>query len=120
MWGEGVFGKFYAPHRIKSAKGLEIADFGLSRTGLAAIVSRKGQIYTWGPNETGQLGHGDYHPRQTPNRVKDLNGKRVTQIAIGDDFMIALGLTLPNEELQKLANTKGVLRLQPANVVHQL
>lgn len=27
VWGEGYFGKFHSPHRIKSGKTLEIADF---------------------------------------------------------------------------------------------
>ena len=27
VWGEGTFGNFYTPHRIKSAKALDIADF---------------------------------------------------------------------------------------------
>jgi len=27
VWGEGCFGQFYTPHRIKSGKNLEIADF---------------------------------------------------------------------------------------------
>lgn len=27
VWGEGSFGKFYTPHRIKSAKSLDISDF---------------------------------------------------------------------------------------------
>ena len=58
-------------------------------------MSRTGTVYSWGPNEVGQLGHGDFTPRQTPKRVKQLEGKKVTQIALGEDFCIALGLTLP-------------------------
>lgn len=27
VWGEGTFGKFYTPHRIKSGKTLDIMDF---------------------------------------------------------------------------------------------
>jgi alpha-tubulin suppressor-like RCC1 family protein len=53
VWGEGCFGQFYTPHRIKSGKTLEIADFELSRGGLAAIVSRSGTLYSWGPNDIG-------------------------------------------------------------------
>ena len=78
MWGEGYFGKFYTPHRIKSGKTLEIADFNVSIGGAASIISRNGIVYTWGPNDVGQLGHGDILPRQTPQRVKCLEGKKVT------------------------------------------
>ena len=90
--------------------------------GLAAVVSRSGTCYTWGPNDVGQLGHGDFLPRQTPQRVKQLEGKRVTQIGLGEDFVIALGLMLPQQEYAKLAAQNGVLKQksqsQAAVVVH--
>ena len=53
VWGEGYFGKFYTPYRIKSGKMLEIADFNVSRSGAASIISRSGAVYTWGPNDLG-------------------------------------------------------------------
>lgn len=66
VWGEGTFGNFYTPHRIKSAKTLDISDFQISKGGLAAVISRSGTCYTWGENDVGQLGHGDFISRQTP------------------------------------------------------
>jgi hypothetical protein len=45
--------------------------------------------------------------------VKHLEGKRVTQVGLGDDFIVALGLTLPSVELNRLAKSTGVLRLKP-------
>lgn len=63
VWGEGYFGKFYTPHRIKSGKMIEIKDFNVSRGGVACIIDLKGNVYTWGPNDVGQLGHGDLNPR---------------------------------------------------------
>lgn len=110
VWGEGTFGQFYTPHRIKSAKVLDIQDFAISRAGLAAVISRSGTCYTWGHNDVGQLGHGDFKPRQTPQRVKYLEGKKVTSIGLGEDFCIALGLTLPQHEYAKLAAQNGVLK----------
>lgn len=52
-------------------------------------------MYSWGYNDFGQLGHGDYKERATPERVDALDAKRVSQIALGPDFVVALGLTLP-------------------------
>lgn len=37
--------------------------------------------------------------RSTPHIVEALEGKRVTQIACGRDYVIALGLTLPQKDL---------------------
>ena len=53
VWGEGTFGKFYTPHRIKSAKTLDIHELHISRQGLAVVLSRSGTCYTWGPNDVG-------------------------------------------------------------------
>jgi alpha-tubulin suppressor-like RCC1 family protein len=53
-------------------------DFDVSKSGLAAVISTTGVLYTWGPNDYGQLGHGDFAMRATPQRVKGLEGKRVT------------------------------------------
>ena len=58
----------------------------------------------------GQLGHSDFVPRSTPQRVRQLEGKKVTSIGLGEDFCIALGLTLPQHEYAKLAAQNGVLK----------
>ena len=62
---------------------------------MAIVLSRNGTLYSWGTNEVGQLGQGDFQPRQTPQRIKHLEGKKVTSIGLGEDFAIALGLTMP-------------------------
>ena len=80
------------------------------------MISRSGTIYTWGPNEVGQLGHGDFMSRQTPQRIKQLDGKKVTQVGLGDDFSIALGLTLPQREYERLAKQNGgILKQKKSN-----
>ena len=103
VWGQGSFGEFYTPHRVKSAKSLDILDFQVSRGGCAALLTRAGKLYTWGPNENGQLGHGDFQMRATPARVKALEGKRVTCAAVGEEFIICLGLSMPQKEYGKFA-----------------
>ena len=95
VWGRGIFGEFYTPHRVKSVNKLDILDFNISKGGAALILTRQGTLYSWGYNDFGQLGHGDYKERATPERIDFLDGKRVTQIAVGHEFVIALGLTMP-------------------------
>ena len=46
--------------------------------------------------------------------MKQLEGKRVTQIVLGEDFVIALGLTLPQQEYAKLAAQNGGLKQKSA------
>jgi hypothetical protein len=52
----------------------------------------------------GQLGLNDFDSRKTPLRIKSLSEKKVTAIGLGDDFSIALGLTMPISELKKVEN----------------
>lgn len=55
----------------------------------------------------GQLGHGDFKQRETPARIKTLEGKKVTAIGLGEDFIVALGLTLPFADLTSMKKHKG-------------
>jgi alpha-tubulin suppressor-like RCC1 family protein len=101
VWGQGHFGRFDAPHRVKCGKKFDITDMQVSRAGLAALINKDGSVYTWGPNEAGQLGQGDYAPKTTPARVKTISRKVITQVAVGDDFVIALGQTFPMFKLHE-------------------
>ena len=103
VWGRGIFGEFYTPHRVKSIQKIAVLDYQISKGGLACILTRQGTVYTWGDNELGQLGHGDYKSRATPERLDGLDEKRVTQTALGNEFVVALGLTLPQKEYVKTA-----------------
>jgi alpha-tubulin suppressor-like RCC1 family protein len=60
VWGQGLFGEFYTPHRIKSARSLDVLDFKIANGGTAALLTRSGKLYTWGPNDSGQLGLNDF------------------------------------------------------------
>ena len=79
-----------------------MVDFQIGRSGFLTLLTREGQIYTWGNNDSGQLGQRDQIQRQTPHRVEALEGKRVTSISAGNEYVIALGLTLPLKDLENL------------------
>lgn len=86
-----------------------MVDFQMGRSGYIAVLSRDGKVYTWGSNEAGQLGLKDTLQRSTPHRVEGLNNKKVTQVACGRDFIVALGLTLPFKELENLNKRKKMM-----------
>uniref|UniRef100_A0A915PIV5 Uncharacterized protein n=1 Tax=Setaria digitata TaxID=48799 RepID=A0A915PIV5_9BILA len=48
------------------------------------------EIWTWGANENGQLGHGDLAMRREPFKVADLSSMYCIKVAAGDDHTIAL------------------------------
>ena len=64
LWGTGTFGEFKTPHRVRKIdkKVLQV-EIGES-FGIALTEERR--IYTWGINENGQLGSGDFEDKPTP------------------------------------------------------
>jgi RCC1 and BTB domain-containing protein len=53
-------------------------------------LTKKGELYTWGYNDCGQLGHGDLLSRYKPTRVKSLEGSIVIKIACGANNVAVL------------------------------
>ncbi len=92
LWGTGAFGEFLTPHRVKKIKGetlqVSIGD------GFGMALTQQGNVYSWGENHAGQLGTGDSATKATPQLMQHLDTKRVTQLACGQNFVIALGQTL--------------------------
>uniref|UniRef100_A0A1I7VSJ6 Kinase domain-containing protein n=1 Tax=Loa loa TaxID=7209 RepID=A0A1I7VSJ6_LOALO len=48
------------------------------------------EIWTWGANENGQLGHGDLAMRRVPFKIVDSSSMYCIKVAAGDDHTIAL------------------------------
>ena len=103
IWGRGVFGQFMTPHRVKAAANIDIMDFKISKGGTGVILTNRGDVYTWGENEYGQLGHGDFNPRRAPEKVESLGQKKVTDVFLGYDYVLALGVNLPQSEYEQAA-----------------
>ena len=49
-----------------------------------ALLSRAGELFTWGRSDDGRLGHGAQHHASTPTRIDALLGVCVAQVACGD------------------------------------
>ena len=54
---------------------------GMSHT---AALSINGEVFTWGDNDFGQLGHGQKY-RNVPTKVESLSGEIIVKIACGHD-----------------------------------
>lgn len=66
IWGTGVFGKHELPYKFKYGTIAPIVDIKISRKDFALLATSDGQIYSWGTNDSGQLGHGDFKARSNP------------------------------------------------------
>ena len=93
VWGSGAFGNFSTPRRIKSFNKLDIRDFKISRGASSFVLTQQGVVYSWGDNSHGQLGLGkeDFDMRSKPTKINYLESKSVSQIALGNTFVLALG-----------------------------
>jgi alpha-tubulin suppressor-like RCC1 family protein len=43
----------------------------------AAAIDTNGYVYTWGGNQFGQLGQGDFRLRKIPSKIPQLRKKKV-------------------------------------------
>lgn len=55
--------------------------------------SDKGEVYTWGDNDEGQLGDGTTNAQQSPRLVHALQGKKITRVACGSAHTLAWSTT---------------------------
>ena len=58
-----------------------------------ALLSSDGQVYTFGANDDGALGHGDTAPRAVPTVVRGLEGGVVAHLAAGTSHVVAAAAT---------------------------
>ena len=72
------FPNIFVPTRVGALAGVSIAAVcGGSAAAHCVVVAEDGRVFTWGRNETGQLGHGDTADRAAPTEVKALQGIKV-------------------------------------------
>jgi alpha-tubulin suppressor-like RCC1 family protein len=62
-------------------------DFGGYHT---AALTRKGDVFTWGNNGWGRLGHSDEESRRIPTKVAGLDGLFITKISCGRSYTAAI------------------------------
>ena len=48
------------------------------------------EVYTFGQNSYGELGHGDVTERTLPTLVRDCSGKAVRQVVAGNEHTVML------------------------------
>jgi len=53
-------------------------------------IGEEGELFSWGRNRCGILGHGDVHYQPTPKRVEALRGVRVNSVSAGWSHALAL------------------------------
>ena len=53
-------------------------------------LTKNGEVFTWGSNSWGELGHGDKKDRRVPTKVESLDGLVITKISCGPQHTAVL------------------------------
>ena len=56
-------------------------------------LSRNGEVFTWGNNSHGELGHGDEKDRNKPTKVERLSGENIVKVACRYSHTVTLTAT---------------------------
>jgi len=76
------------------------------------------QVYSWGHNQVGQLGLGDFSDRNDPRPIPELSEKKITRLGVGNQYSVAIGesgnvFVWGNNSLGELGNKSSK---EPKNV----
>jgi len=89
-WGRGEDGQIgcgdtsdnHQPLLIQALLDKEITHICCG-SGHTLVLSRSGEVYSWGRGDDGRLGHGDGQWRYAPLRIKELSQRKVGKITCG-------------------------------------
>jgi|LauGreDrversion4_2_1035121.scaffolds.fasta_scaffold50187_1 alpha-tubulin suppressor-like RCC1 family protein len=70
IWGSGDFGQVQTPIKV-CTEGVQFQDLsiGKGRESFGVAVDTEGLVYSWGDNQMGQLGLGDFSARKLPTKI---------------------------------------------------
>jgi alpha-tubulin suppressor-like RCC1 family protein len=86
--GHGGTGSEAVPRLIEALSGVVVKQVAAERYH-SIVLTRDGDVFTWGSGAFGQLGHGNTGNQLVPKRMEGLTN--VTDIAAGDDHSMAVG-----------------------------
>jgi alpha-tubulin suppressor-like RCC1 family protein len=72
------------PHQVHGLSGVKQVAAG---AGFTVALRSNGEVWTWGHNNSGQLGDGTHTDRTTPAR--NLAGYGITQVSAGAGYALA-------------------------------
>eukprot|EP00899_Mesostigma_viride_P007600 jgi/Mesvir1/16841/Mv15734-RA.1 len=73
-----------SPTRIPSMRDVDIKTIATGCDACHCIaIDKEGRVYSWGRNEDGQLGHGDFLTRNVPTIIRAFKDKKVVAAATG-------------------------------------
>lgn len=104
LWGTGPFGQYLSPTKVLEQKVKRIwmgTTFGVADT-------FAGELYSWGSNVGGQLGHGNCEPQSSIERISNLPIESIEELACCSHCVIAVGYAAPEPFLHPIASSSSL------------
>ena len=98
IWGTGIFGEWLSPKLMTGISAKDVCIGGCFGT----AVDFNGKVWSWGSNNSGELGHGDDNPLKEPLIIQSLKQTPIRAVKCGGAFAIALGQELTSHDLPKM------------------
>ncbi|KAL9674843.1 hypothetical protein QQ045_003042 [Rhodiola kirilowii] len=96
IWGESFWDDFKAeyllPHALESAVALDVHSVACGDR-YAALVTKQGEIFSWGEESGGRLGHGVDSDILQPKLIDSLNKTNIEVVACGEYHTCAVSLS---------------------------
>ncbi|XP_078045783.1 E3 ubiquitin-protein ligase HERC2 [Augochlora pura] len=90
--GHGTDDHVRRPRKITALQNKKIISIATGSLHCVAC-SDKGEVFTWGDNDEGQLGDGTTGALQRPRLVRALQGEKITRVACGSAHTVAWSTT---------------------------
>lgn len=92
MWGQGIFGEFKRPRKVKLQNNIKVRNVIVGGAFLV-ILDQDNKVVVWGSNSNGEIGVGDSKIRNHPTRLETIDDKFISKVAVGGSFAFAIGKT---------------------------
>lgn len=89
IWGESALGSFMTPRKISLNTGAEIVSVQMGDS-FTAFLDRKGHLWSYGNNHSGELGQGDLEGRNSIVQIADLGSVKIKAFSCGKNFGVGL------------------------------
>ncbi|CAH1776574.1 unnamed protein product, partial [Owenia fusiformis] len=101
-WGKGDYHRLghgtdehvRRPRKVSGLQGKKVVSISCGSLHCVACTD-KGEVYTWGDNDEGQLGDGTTNAIQRPRLVANLQGKKINRVACGSAHSLAWSTNKP-------------------------